>query len=41
MEPPFGEDLSPEAEEEEPLLETVTRKLLVNTIHAVKDSVIL
>jgi hypothetical protein len=38
-EPPFRVDLSPEAEEQS-LLETVTRQLLVKTLRAKKDSVI-
>jgi hypothetical protein len=36
MEPPFKDDLSPEAEEQ-PLLEAITRKLLVKTLRAGKD----
>jgi hypothetical protein len=35
-EQPFREDLSPEAEEQ-PLLEAVTRQLLVKTLRAGKD----
>jgi hypothetical protein len=36
MEPPFRKDLSAEAEEQ-PLLEAVTRKRLVQTLQAGKD----
>jgi hypothetical protein len=36
MDPPFREDLSPEAEEQT-LFEAVTRKRLVKTLHAGKD----
>jgi hypothetical protein len=38
MEPPFRENLRPEAEEQ-PLLEAVIRQLLEKTLQAGKDSV--
>jgi hypothetical protein len=37
-EPPFGDNLSPQAEKQ-PLLEAVTRQLLVKTLRAEKDLV--
>jgi hypothetical protein len=40
MKPPFSEDLSPEAEDQS-LFEAVIRQLLLGTLRAGKDSMIL